>query len=56
MAMVNELPSLIDEPRARAVIGTTELLERAVLLLLFAGLLLGILTICDPSPPRSCSA
>jgi len=48
MAMVDELPSLIDEPRAPAVIGTTELLERAVLLLLFAGLLLGILTILRP--------
>jgi predicted PurR-regulated permease PerM len=48
MAMANELPPPIDEPRAPAVIGITELLERAVLLLLFAGLVLGILTVLRP--------
>jgi predicted PurR-regulated permease PerM len=38
----------MDEPRAPAVVGITELLERAVLLLLFAGLVLGILTVLRP--------
>src|SRR5215475_9529148 len=48
MAMVNELPSLSDEPHAATVSGTKELLERAVLLLLFAGLVLGIVTVLRP--------
>ena len=36
------------QARRRAVIGTTQLLERAVLLLLFAGLLLGVLAVLRP--------
>jgi hypothetical protein len=48
MAMANELPPPMDEPRAPAVVGITELLERAVLLLLFACLVLGILTVLRP--------
>src|SRR5271166_779946 len=46
--MANELPSRKDEPRADAAIGNTQLLERVVLLLLFAGLLLGILAVLRP--------
>src|SRR6516165_12574971 len=42
MAMANELPSL-DKAGADAATGTTQLLERAVLLLLFAGLVIGVL-------------
>src|SRR5215213_4536985 len=46
--MANQLPSLEDESRAAAALGTTQLLERAVLLLLFAGLLLGVLAVLRP--------
>ena len=46
--MANELPSLEDEARAAAALGTTQLLERAVMLLLFAGLLLGVLAVLRP--------
>ena len=48
MAMANERPSLEDEARAAASTGTTQLLERAFMLLLFAGLLLGILAVLLP--------
>src|SRR5918994_1789642 len=41
--MANQPPSLEDDARAAAALGTTQLLERAVMLLLFAGLLLGVL-------------
>src|SRR6516165_8480060 len=47
MAVANELPSR-DEAGADAATGTTQLLERAVLLLLFAGLLLGVLAVLRP--------
>jgi predicted PurR-regulated permease PerM len=48
MAMANELPSLEGGMRPAASTGTTQLLERAVLLLLFAGLLFGILAVLRP--------
>src|SRR6516225_5053841 len=48
MAMANELPSLQERAGAAASTGTTQLLERAVLLLLFAGLLFGILAVLRP--------
>ena len=52
MAMADEfppeLPSLGDEAHAAAATGTRQLLERAVLLLLFAGLLLGVLAVLRP--------
>ena len=48
MAMANELPSLEGGMRPAASTGTTQLLERTVLLLLFAGLLLGILAVLRP--------
>jgi len=47
MAMANELPSL-DKAGADAATGTTQLLERAVLLLLFAGLVIGVLAVLRP--------
>src|SRR5689334_24490296 len=47
MAMVNEIPSLT-EARAADVIATRQLLERTVLLLLFAGLLVGVLAVLRP--------
>lgn len=46
--MASELPSLEDKVRAAAGVGTTELLERAVMLMLFAGLLLGVLAVLRP--------
>src|SRR6516164_4156381 len=46
--MANELLSPEEGVGAAAVTGTTQLLERAVLLLLFAGLLLGILAVLRP--------
>ena len=46
--MANELPSLEGAGRPAAATGTTRLLERTVLLLLFAGLLLGILAVLLP--------
>jgi predicted PurR-regulated permease PerM len=48
MAMANELPSPQDKAPVSAAIGTTQLLERAILLLLFAGLLLGVLAVLRP--------
>src|SRR5215211_3099837 len=46
--MANQPPSPEDEARAAAALGTTQLLERAVMLLLFAGLLLGVLAVLRP--------
>jgi predicted PurR-regulated permease PerM len=46
MAIANEIPS--PEEGARASTGTTQLLEHAVLLLIFAGLLVGILAVLRP--------
>jgi len=46
--MVIELSSSTDEARASRTAGTTQLLERTVLLLLFAGLLLGIVAVLRP--------
>ena len=46
--MANQPPSLEDDARAAAALGTTQLLERAVMLLLFAGLLLGVLAVLRP--------
>jgi AI-2E family transporter len=46
--MTKELPSLEHELRAAAAIGTTQLLERTVILLLFAGLVLGVLAVLLP--------
>jgi hypothetical protein len=48
MAMANEFPSLEDKARAASATGTTQLLERAVLLLLFAGLVIGVLAVLRP--------
>ena len=46
--MANERPSPKERAGAAASTGTTQLLERAFLLLLFAGLLLGILAVLRP--------
>src|SRR5262249_2870201 len=46
--MADELPSPADQAPAAAASGTTQLLERAFLLLLLAGLLLGILAVLRP--------
>src|SRR6516162_2215201 len=46
--MANELPSLEERAGIAASTGTTQLLERAFMLLLFAGLLLGILAVLRP--------
>src|SRR5215468_8786241 len=48
MAMPNQLPSAEGAAHAATAAGTTQLLERTVLLLLFAGLLLGILAVLLP--------
>src|SRR3954469_22773963 len=48
MAMADELPSPQDEARVAAAPGTAQLLERIVLLLLFAGLLVGVLAVLRP--------
>src|SRR6516165_7610486 len=48
MAMANELLSPEERAGAAASTGTTQLLERAFMLLLFAGLLLGILAVLRP--------
>jgi predicted PurR-regulated permease PerM len=48
MAMANELPSLERAAHPVTATGTTQLLERTVLLLLFAGLLVGILAVLRP--------
>ena len=46
--MANENPSLQSRVLAPAMIGNTQLIERAVMLLLFAGLLLGVLAVLRP--------
>src|SRR4051795_6513710 len=46
--MADELPSPQDEARVAAATGTAQLLERIVLLLLFAGLLVGVLAVLRP--------
>ncbi len=48
MAMATELPPPRDEADAAAAAGTRQLLERAVLLLLFAGLIIGVLAVLRP--------
>lgn len=48
MAMANEVPSLAEEGRAAGTIGTTQFLERTVLLLLFAGLVVGVVAVLRP--------
>ena len=48
MAMANEPPSVEGAAHPASASGTTQLLERTVLLLLFAGLLLGILAVLLP--------
>ena len=48
MAMTNEPLSPQDNVVVTAAIGTKQLLERAILLLLFAGLLLGVLAVLRP--------
>ena len=46
--MANQLPSLEERAGVASATGTTQLLERAFLLLLFAGLLVGILAVLRP--------
>ena len=46
--MADELLPVHDETRAGAATGTTQLLERAVVLLLFGGLLFGVLAVLRP--------
>src|SRR6516162_861911 len=46
--MASELPSVKDEARVAAAASNTQLLERTVLLLLFGGLLLGVLAVLLP--------
>ena len=46
--MASELPSVKDEARVAAAARNTQLLERTVLLLLFGGLLVGILAVLLP--------
>src|SRR3954449_2694831 len=46
--MANEIPSLQRRVVPPAVIGNTQLIEHAVMLLLFAGLLLGVLAVLQP--------
>src|SRR3982751_1078575 len=46
--MANKFPALESKVRAPAAIGTTQLIEHAVMLLLFAGLLLGALAVLQP--------
>src|ERR1043165_6828263 len=48
MAMANERPSLEGKVRAATATGTTQLLERAILLLLFAGLVIRGLAVLRP--------
>src|SRR3954466_7208426 len=48
MTITNEASFPEDEARAAVAIGTRQLLERAVLLLLFAGLILGVLAVLRP--------
>jgi hypothetical protein len=44
----NGPPSREDEVRAASATGTTQLLEHAILLLLFAGLVIGVLAVLRP--------
>src|SRR3954462_1263897 len=46
--MANVVPSLHEEAPAAAVASTTQLLERAILLLLFGGLILGVVAVLRP--------
>src|SRR5215217_6455855 len=46
--MTNEPPRLEDGAHAAAAAGARQLLERAVMLVLFAGLLLGVLAVLRP--------
>src|SRR3954464_9943014 len=47
--MANVVPSLHEAaPAAAAVVSTTQFLERAILLLLFAGLILGVVAVLRP--------
>src|SRR6516225_10643472 len=46
--MASELPSVKDEARVAAAASNTQLLERTVLLLLFGGLLVGVLAVLLP--------
>src|SRR5215218_1162915 len=46
--MANELLPLYDETRGGAATGTTQLIERAVVLLLFGGLIIGVLAVLRP--------
>src|SRR5215472_8149610 len=46
--MASESPSPLDEERTAAPTGIAQLLERAILLLLFAGLVIGILAVLQP--------
>jgi predicted PurR-regulated permease PerM len=46
--MASEFPSLLDEGRTAAPTGIAQLLERSILLLLFAGLVIGILAVLRP--------
>src|SRR5215213_7191765 len=48
MAIINEASLLEDEARAAGAIGVRQLLEHAVLLLLFAGLIIGVLAVLRP--------
>src|SRR6516162_6948089 len=48
MAVTNERPSPEDQPGAASATGTTQLLEHAILLLLFAGLVIGVLAVLRP--------
>jgi predicted PurR-regulated permease PerM len=48
MAVANELPSPEDKARTASATGTTQLLEHAILLLLFAGLVIGVLAVLRP--------
>src|SRR3954467_12973687 len=48
MTTTNEASFPEDEARAAVAIGTRQLLERAVLLLLFAGLIIGVLAVLRP--------
>jgi predicted PurR-regulated permease PerM len=48
MAVANGLPSREDEARATSETTSTQLLEHAVLLLLFAGLVIGVLAVLRP--------
>src|SRR3954453_23018210 len=48
MTITNEASFPEDEARAAVAIGTRQLLERAVLLLLFAGLIIGVLAVLRP--------